>query len=264
MAERANDVAQQEMLRSEDNMNQAQKQDVAETRDLQLQKSNNELLSAVKRLEELRRENGRLAQARLAQAKLEALAARERQLAERAVQASREQVKDADAQKKRTELQRNQEELANDLRRQTEQDETLRTALESLAPTRPATWPNKRVNWPRLSVSWPAPSRTRGRPRNRASFDDLAHRQQAVAEKAKELARETQPSTRAAHTEPLRTEEAARAVETLKQGKRKRPCSSRSRLPSSWTGSLANWSGRSSYRMTRARRLTSWLAWRRT
>src|SRR5262249_2242957 len=95
LAEKARGAAAQQMARSEAARRDAAAQKKMAERDRPVGKGDAELTAALKRLEELRQANERLAKERLDRAKLEMLAEREKDLAERAAaQAEKDPVRD--------------------------------------------------------------------------------------------------------------------------------------------------------------------------
>src|SRR5262249_34053555 len=86
IAEKAQEIADQEMHRAGDELREvAEKaQEMkANARDADFRKTDQELASAIKRVDELRHENDKVAKQRMDQAKLETAAQREKDLAER-------------------------------------------------------------------------------------------------------------------------------------------------------------------------------------
>ena len=132
IADRAQDVADQELKKSEAALHEAgaEKQPPAQ-RYRQFGKADKQLGSAVRRLEELKRDNDKLAQQRLDQAKLEQLADRQKQLAEKATElAAKDPVRDPSAKNEAEQLKREQQDVANELQRLTEQSEAIKNALD--------------------------------------------------------------------------------------------------------------------------------------
>ena len=115
LRQKADEIARGEMQRSDDGLQQAAKDSKPEVRHFQLQRSDKELEAAQKRLDEMRKQNDQLAQPRMDQMNLKALASRQQQLADRTgEQATKDPIKDPESPKKSGELQRNQAELAKD------------------------------------------------------------------------------------------------------------------------------------------------------
>lgn len=117
LAEPAQDVADRELRRSEQALQEAGRQSHAPDRQKRLATADQELASALKRLDELKQLNQQAAQALLEQLKLRTLADRQQQLADTA-QAAPDQTK------------KEQAELAQELQRLAQQSEKLRNALE--------------------------------------------------------------------------------------------------------------------------------------
>jgi hypothetical protein len=131
VAELARDMADQEMHKSQQALEQAPRQASPAERSSQLKTANEQLGSAVKRLEELQKTNERLAQDRLHQAKLEMLAQREKQLAEQAARlAAKHPVIDPKAREWTEKLQREQAETTGELERLAQESEPLKQSLQ--------------------------------------------------------------------------------------------------------------------------------------
>jgi hypothetical protein len=219
VAERAADIADKEMRRSDQNLERAEKEAVADPRDHQLQEAGKELTAASKRLDDLRRQNEQMAQARLDQMRLEALATREQQLADRAAeQAAQDPVKDPRGQDRTRDLQREQAELARDLEQQAAQSDPLRKALEAARAERARQLADQARELARAERELAQAARDTEQRRQQERLADVAQKQQELADRARQLAQETRPSAQAAKANPLKPDEAQKAAEALKQG----------------------------------------------
>jgi len=119
LAELAQDVADRELRRSEQALQEAARQAHAPDRQKRLATADQELSSALKRLDELKQLNQQAAQALLEQQKLRTLADRQQQLADAA-----QNLPTPD------QLKKEQADLAQELQRFAQQSEKLRNALE--------------------------------------------------------------------------------------------------------------------------------------
>jgi hypothetical protein len=217
IADGARDVAEQQMPRSDTALRDAQKEGVKPPqRDTDFVKSDEELTTALWRVEELRRLNEKLARERLDQMKLELAAEREKQLAERAAElAAKDPVKDPASAKETEELRRKQNEVAAELERLAQQSEALRDALDAARAEQARQLAERArdlAKQQRVLAKGDRPAD----PKKQAELDDLARKQQELAEKARRLARETRTATEAAKASPLKSEEAERAADALK------------------------------------------------
>ncbi len=131
IAERARDVADREMAKSQQALEQAARQAGPAERNHQFETADKQLDSAVKRLDELQKTNDQLAQERLDRAKLETLADREKRLAEQAAElAAKHPVLDPKARELAEKIKREQAEVAQELERLAQQSEPLKRGLE--------------------------------------------------------------------------------------------------------------------------------------
>jgi hypothetical protein len=131
VAELARDVADREMQKSQQALDHVSPPASPAEASRQLQTADQQLNSALKRLEELKKTNDRLAQGRLNQAKLEMLAQREKHLAEQAAEmATRHPVLDPKAREVAEKLKREQAETTGELERLTQESEPLKQSLQ--------------------------------------------------------------------------------------------------------------------------------------
>jgi hypothetical protein len=217
LGQEAQTVADQEMHRSAESLSTSEKEEKPQPRDAEFKKADKELAAALRRVEEMRRANDKLAQERLDQAKLELAAEREKQLAERAADlAAKDPIKDPTAPKESEQIKREQQELAKDLDKLAEQSEKLRDALDA-ARAEEAKQLAERARELAQQQRELAKAEQESNP-VKGQLAALAHRQQELAEKAQRLAQETRQPTQAAKTNPLKPEEAQKAAESLKQG----------------------------------------------
>lgn len=213
LAEKAREVADEEMRHTEADLAQAEKQEQTAPRNRKLQEADKELGSALRKLDELRRANERVSQERLDQAKLEAAARRQEDLARRAAElAAKDPIKDATTKPQTEQLQRDQKELGDQLERAADQSEPLRKALDQARAEQARQLGDQARELAKQEREL-AKKETRD-PR----MQELARKQAELAEKATKLAQETKPTAQAAQTPPLKPDAAKKAAEDLKQG----------------------------------------------
>jgi hypothetical protein len=219
LAERAEDVAKKEMQGSKNALEQARRADTVKARTTEFRRTDRELAAALQRLEELKKTNEQIAKERLDQNKVEQLADREKHLAEKAAELARKHpARDPEAQKLTEQLKREQAEVAEELRKLTEQSEPLRRALEEARSEQARQAAERARELARAQRDLARAAAETERNANAQRLGELARRQQEVAEKAERLSQETRQPARSANADPLRPEEAARAVEDLKKG----------------------------------------------
>jgi hypothetical protein len=219
VGEMAREVADQEMHKSQQALDQASKESSPAQRSHQLQDTDKQLNSAVKRLDELKKMNDRLAQERLDRARLEMLAQREKQLAEQAAElAAKHPVLDPKAKEQAEKIQRDQAEVAKELERLSNQSEPLKQALEQAreAQTRQLAERARELSQAQRDLARAEEQSQRQRLKER--LKDLAQKQQDLAQRSAKLAQQTRLSLPVAQTEPLKIEESQRATDALKEG----------------------------------------------
>jgi hypothetical protein len=219
IAELARKVADQEMHQSQQALDQAPRQTSPRERTRRFDKADEQLASAVKRLDELKKANDRLAQERIDQARLEMLADREKHLAEQAAElAAKHPVLDPTVKPQAEKIQREQAEVAAELERLAEQSEPIRQARDQARAeaTRGLAERAKELAQAQRDLARTEAETERQRTRDRLA--DLARRQQELAEQEARLAKQTRQPARTAQTAPLKPEETQRAADALKQG----------------------------------------------
>lgn len=128
LAERAADLADGELRRAGQELAQLEKEARPEGREQRFENAAQELNAALKRLEELRRLNERLAQDRLDQRKLELTGEQQQQLAQRAAELT---DLGAEARKQAERLGQEQAQAVADVQRLAERNEALRSSLDA-------------------------------------------------------------------------------------------------------------------------------------
>jgi hypothetical protein len=220
VTERAKDVAEREMRRSQAALDQAaEKKRPPNERNAQLQNADKQLTSALRKLDELKKANDKLAQDRLDQAKVEMLADREKQLAEKAAELTeKDLVRDPAAREQAEQIKREQAEVAAELQRLTEQSEALRSALDEARAEQTRQAAERARELAQAERDLARASAETDRKRNTERLGELARKQQELAEQEARLAQETQRPAQTAKTPPLKSEAAQKAADALKQG----------------------------------------------
>jgi hypothetical protein len=219
VAEVARAVADREMHKSEQALVGAASRAAPAERTRRFDRADEQLASAVKRLEELRKTNDRLAQERLDRAKLETLAEREKRLAEQATElTTKHPVLDPKARELAEKLKREQAEVAQELERLAQQSEPLKQALEQARREQARQMSERARELAQAQRELTRAEAETQRQREAERLADLARRQQELAQQQTKLAEQTRPANPAAQTPPLKTEEAQRAADALKQG----------------------------------------------
>lgn len=219
VADVAQELADKEMRRGDESLKQAAKAAQAEPRDRSLKDADRELTTAARKLDELRRRNEQMAKARLEQLQLETLANRQEQLARRAAeQAAADPIKDPGSKEKTRGLERDQRELAADLRRETDQREVLKKALDAARAEKANQLAERARELAKAERTLAKDAQDQDQKRHQERLDALARQQRALAERASTLAKDTEAPAQAAKTEPLHSEDARQAADALKRG----------------------------------------------
>jgi hypothetical protein len=203
LADKAMDVADKEMHQSEQALKASEKERRPEPRQEQMRKADKELDTAMQRLQELRRENERLAQERVAQNNLEMLAERQKQLADRSPE-------------KPDQAKQEQKDLSKDLQKLTDQSEPLRDAMDAARAQQAKQLADKARELAKSQRELAQDSKETRKPAQ-GQMADLARQQKELADRADRLAKETQAQMQAAKTKPLQPESARKAAEALGQ-----------------------------------------------
>jgi hypothetical protein len=219
ITETAEQLARDEMSRSEQALTKAHdpKKD-GNAREQQLQRADAELARAQKRLDELRKQNEKLAQARLDQLKLEQLAQRQEELGKRAAEVADKNPQDPQARAELDRLRAEQNEVADELSRLADQSETLREALKAAQAEQAKQLAQQAKELAQAQRDLNDAAKETTAKEAEAKFGELARKQQDLARKAAELARATARPAKAANKQPLRPDDAQKAAEALKQG----------------------------------------------
>ncbi|MGE3804720.1 MAG: hypothetical protein AB7K24_08625, partial [Gemmataceae bacterium] len=219
LAEKVRDVAQQELKQSDQQLQQAGNAKQPDPRNQNLQKTEDTVAEAIKRLEDLKRVNDQIAKEQYQQQRLEALAQRQEELARRAAeQAAKDPVRDPEAQKMAEELARQQEQLARELEKQTRESEPLKQALDVARADLAKDLAEQAKQLAQEQRDLNQAREDTELARRQEALAELAKKQQELAKKAQELAKDTQLPAQAAARKPLDTEPPQKAADLLKEG----------------------------------------------
>jgi hypothetical protein len=219
VAELTRNVADEEMHKSQQALEQAPRQPSPADRSRKFWKADEQLDSALKRLDELKKTNDRLAQERLDRAKLEMLADREKHLAEQTAElAAKHPVLDPKARELAEKIKREQAEAAQELERLAQQSEPLKQALQQVREEQARQLSERAQELAQAQRDLARAEAETERQRAADRLAELARKQRELAEQEAKLAQETSPSAPVARTTPLKPEETRQAAEALKQG----------------------------------------------
>ncbi|MFL5241446.1 MAG: hypothetical protein ACJ8FY_05005 [Gemmataceae bacterium] len=214
LADLAQDIADKEMRQSADALRDAGKETKEERRDGKFEKSEQQLNSALQKLEALKDANQRLAQQRLDQKKLEMAAERERQLAQKAAELAKK--KDADPANSE-QIKREQKEVADEVKQLAEKSEALRNALDAARAEESKSLSDKARALAQAERDLDQAIRDREKDQLKGKLDDLARKQEKLAEKAERLAQESKKTLEKPKAKSFHPEEAKKATQSLKE-----------------------------------------------
>jgi hypothetical protein len=175
-----------------------------------LERADAALAEARGKLESLIQTNRDLADARLDQVQLDELAERERELAEQARQAATPEELDR--------LTKEQQEIADELKKLTENDVSLREAMKAAHADEARQLAEQARKLAEAERELDAKLAEAERQRNLAKLAELARRQKQLADEADRLASQTRAAAQAAKASPLDAQPAAKAADDLKAG----------------------------------------------
>jgi len=212
LAEKAKEVADEELRRSETDLADAAKEEKSSQRRRELNDADKQVTTALSKLEGLRRANDQQARERMDQAKLEAAAKHQEDLARRAEElGAKDPVKDSTAKPQAEELQREQQKVADEVQQAANQSEPLRQALQSAREEQAKQLGDKARDLAKEERELAKNNRT-------PKLDELAQKQRELANKADKLAKDSRAAAQAAPTQPLKPDDARKAAESLKKG----------------------------------------------
>ncbi|MFO0842711.1 MAG: hypothetical protein U0797_10000 [Gemmataceae bacterium] len=214
LAQQARDVADKEMRRADQALQNAAERDARpRDRDQKFQDTVEDLNRAIAKVDQLKDENEKAAKERLAQARVESLAERQRQLAEKADELSKKGSPPESEQVKR-----DQDEVARDLEKLTESNPALKRALDQARAEQAKQAAEKARELAQAQRDLAKASEETEKRREAEKLAELARQQEGLAKKAEEFARETARQARANFGWPLQPDDAGKAAASLKKG----------------------------------------------
>jgi hypothetical protein len=214
VADQAREVADQEMRRSDKALEQAGRETQPQPRQQRFDEADKEITSALARVDNMRRANAQLAQARLDLTQLEGLSDREQQLAERVNQ---NQEKEPGCSMRDQKLKREQKEIASDLQRLVEQSEPIRKALDATRAEHAQELAAQARELAQAERDLLDAERQRRQRENEPRLAELAQKQQELADRASQAAKTTRLAAQVARTTPLRPDAAGQAARALRE-----------------------------------------------
>jgi hypothetical protein len=219
VSQSAHDIANRELTDAAQNLADVQRAADAGKRDDKFRGTDQNFTDAIKRLDDLIKDSEKVAKDRLDQQKLELAAEHEQQLADRAAELeTRDPYRDPNVKNDREQLQREQAEVSAELQRLTEQNPTLKDALNAARAEQLKQDADKARELAKQERQVSEALHKAEQERLQDKLRDLARRQEELAQKASRLADETRPVAEKAKNTPLRPEDAQKAAEALKQG----------------------------------------------
>jgi hypothetical protein len=218
VGELARKVANQEMRKSQQALDQAPQEEAPAEQLRQLETTAKMLGSAIRRLEELKKLNDRLAQERLDRIKLEMLAEKEKHLAEKTAELAAKQPEfDPQARELAEKLKGEQADAAAELERLAQRNEALKQALEQARAEQAQQLAERAQELAQTQRDVMKAQEDAERKLAANHFAELARKQQELAKQQDKLAQQTRSAaTPAASFKP---ENGQRAAADLQQGK---------------------------------------------
>jgi hypothetical protein len=214
LADQAREVAGQEMRRSDEALQRAEKESQPQAREHRLDDSDKEIASALSQVENMRQANAQLAQARLDLAQLEGLSNRQQQLAERA---SRDLVQERARPNRDQDFKGEQKEIANDYQHLAAQSEPIRKALDAARAEEARELAAKARDLAQAERDLLDAERQTRQREIAVRLTELAGKQEELAKQASEFAKGTRSAAQAAATTLLHPEAAAQAGQALRE-----------------------------------------------
>jgi hypothetical protein len=220
VANRADEVARTQMQQTREALDRAgRRQANPETRKRDFKSADKLLEMAVRKLDDLKRINDKLAQERKDQARLEELAEREKHLAERAAElAAKHPARDPEAKDTADKLRQEQAEVAAELEKLTQRSAPLRQALEEDRADRARQAAKKARELAQAQRDLAEATHDTDRRRAEERLGDLARRQKELTDEAARLAEQTRMAARSAGAQPFQPNDQEQALENLKRG----------------------------------------------
>ncbi len=220
LANKVQNVAEQEMRRAEDGLRTAQaKQKQADERDQQLRNADKEVTQALDKLDDLKKTNEQLAKQRLDQARVEMLADRQKELADRANElANRDPVRDPETRKELERLKQDQADVAQDLEKLNNQSEAVKNALAEARANEANDLAERAEKLAQEQRKLAQEQAGNEKKLAQDRLTELAQKQQELADKGRQLALDTKSAANSARAQQLKTDDAQKAADKLKEG----------------------------------------------
>ena len=214
LVEKAKGIADREMRAAETELKNASRAgQPAKARDGQFVKAEQNLEEALRKLDALKRENDKVTQQRLDQAKVEALAEKQKELADKANDlAKNDNKQDLDS------LKKEQADAAADLQKLTEQD-SIKKALEEARAEEARQLADKAKELAQDQRDLAKAMADAEKARQIAKLAEIAKKQEKLAQDAAKLSQDTTQQAKTARTEPLKSQQAEDAAKALKEGR---------------------------------------------
>lgn len=209
LAEAMRDLADRELRDADASLNRAKDETKADARTEQLRKAEQDLDIALRKVDELIKENERIAKERLDRRKLEDLAREQQELADK--------TKTADA-KDAAELAKKQKELEEELAKLKEQSEAIRRATDAAKAEGAKSLAEQAKQIAQDMRDLHEAMRKAEKDSAEGRLAELKKKQDELAKKAKELADKTDAASRIAQKQPLKPDDAAEAKNALDKG----------------------------------------------
>ncbi len=217
VADLAREVADQEMYKSQQALDRAPQEEAPTEQARRLEATDQQLGSAVKRLDELKNMNQQLAQEQLDRLKLEMLAEREKQLAEKTAElAAKHPTLDATQSEQAQKIKDEQAEVAGELERLAQRNELLKQALEQARAEQAQQLADRALELAQSQRNLTQAQTETERKQRADRLSALFRKQDQLAKQQEELSRRTRSS--ADQLAPLNPENSHRAAEDLRQG----------------------------------------------
>lgn len=209
LAESMRGLSDRELRDAESALNRVQPDSKSDARTEQLQKAEEQLEAAIRKVDDLLKENERIAKERMDKRKLENLARDQQELADKAKTAD---PKDA------AELAKKQKELEQELAKLKEQSEAIKKAADAARAEEAKNLAEQAKKIADEMRELNEAIRKTEKDSAQERLAELKRRQDELAKKAKDLAEKSDTATRVAQTQPLKPDDAAEAKNALDKG----------------------------------------------
>ena len=211
LAESVRNVGAQEVLDADTALQKAQAEDKQTARNKDFEKADKSLEDAIRKIEELRKENERVAKGRLEKQRLEQLAEDQKKLAEQTDKADKDKL---------DELKKQQKDIEDQLKKLQEDNEPLKNAIQNLQAQQleKMAAEARRLEQELRDLTQAMKDAERKSLENRMA--DLKARQEELAKRAQNLADKTDTAARTAPLSPLKPEEIKKAADEAQQRQR--------------------------------------------